>query len=96
MKTFSEGVRNISNKLSISEVELASPNLIEEATKLGLYKPEDGWFDFAKVFSKDWEDPARVESAARRFKCGGELLKSHSTDGNFFSFFSEIWKYLIL
>ena len=77
---FSEGVRNISNQLSITtKMDVMSPNLVEEATAEKLYKPEDGPFNFAKVFSEFYIDPAK--SFADRFSCGRRLLKEYSKDG---------------
>ena len=79
---FSEGVRNISNQLSITtKMDLNSPNLIEEAKLIGLYKAEDGEFNFAKVFGKDFEVPTWPESTRTRFACGKKLLKDYSEGG---------------
>ena len=77
---FSEGVRNISNQLSITtKMDVMSPNLVEEATAEKLYKPKDGPFNFAKVFSEFYIDPAK--SFSDRFSCGRRLLKEYSKDG---------------
>ena len=81
-RSFSEGVRNISNQLSITtKMDLTSSNLIADATSLGLYKADDGDFNFAKVFGKPYSDPSRVVSARSRFTCGEKLLKDYSKGG---------------
>ena len=64
-------------------MDLCSPNLIEEATALGLYNPGDGEFSFAMVFGKDWEGKDRVESASQRFTCGKKLLDNFAKDGKY-------------
>ena len=60
-------------------MDLKSPNLVEEATAAKLYKPEDGDFNFAKVFSEYYIDPALAKGG--RFGCGRRLLKDYSKDG---------------
>ena len=86
-RSFSEGVRNISNQLSITtKMDLTSSNLIAEATSLGLYKADEGDFNFAKVFGKPYSDPSRVVSARSRFACGEKLLKDYSKDGECYKF----------
>ena len=62
-------------------MDLKSPNLVEEATVAKLYKPDDGEFNFAKVFSEYYMDPALARSG--RFGGGRRLLKEYSKDGNF-------------
>ena len=62
-------------------MDLKSPNLVEEATAAKLYKPDDGEFNFAKVFSEYYMDPALARSG--RFGGGRRLLKEYSKDGNF-------------
>lgn len=48
----SEGVRNISNQLSIgTKIDAMSEGLKEYAQSKGWWQPEDGDFDFAKAFS---------------------------------------------
>ena len=47
-----DGVRNISNLLSIgTKIDAMSDGLKEYATENGWWKPDDGDFDFAKVYS---------------------------------------------
>ena len=61
-------------------MDIKSPNLIEEATKEKLYNPEDGPFNFAKVFSEYYVDPD-MSFMRDRFSCGRKLLKDYSKDG---------------
>ncbi|KAL4221953.1 Secernin-2 [Mactra antiquata] len=72
-----EGVRNISNQLTITtKYDLSSSNLIEKATELGFYKSEDGAFNFARVF-----DESSLQSQNSRFCNGRKLLKKYSENG---------------
>ncbi|KAH3720476.1 secernin-3-like [Dreissena polymorpha] len=74
-----EGVRNISNQLTITtKYDLSSPNLVEKATDLKLYKPEDGEFNFAKVFDQD-----SMSSVISRFCNGRKLMKKYAENGTF-------------
>ena len=77
---FVEGVRNISNELSIStKIDRSSPNLAQEAKKLGLYKDEMGPFNFAKVFS---ESGRCLESQMSfRYRHGLKMLRELSASG---------------
>ncbi|KAL3831582.1 hypothetical protein ACJMK2_023320 [Sinanodonta woodiana] len=78
------GVRNISNELSITEkIDLMSPNLMEKAKELGLYKESDGPFNFAKVFSEHYVDPKLSESSGSRYGRGRKMLKDLSKEGVF-------------
>ena len=89
--SFSEGVRHISNQLSITtKMDLTSQNLIEEASSLGLYKAENGEFSFAKVFGKDPEDKTIVELTRKRLSGGEKLLKEYSKDGKLNAPFSIV------
>lgn len=73
----SEGVRNISNQLTITtKFDLSSANLVEKATAAGLYKPEDGEFNFAKVFDEDG-----FRSLSSRYCAGKSLLEQFSQKG---------------
>lgn len=77
---FVEGVRNISNELSIgTKIDRSSPNLAEEAKKLGLYKDEMAPFNFAKVFS---ESGKCLESQMSfRYRHGLRMLRDLSASG---------------
>ncbi|KAL3831449.1 hypothetical protein ACJMK2_023200 [Sinanodonta woodiana] len=76
-----EGVRNISNQLSIQEkIDLMSPGLIEEAKSSGLYKDEDGPFNFSSVFQLE-NNPSTT--AVDRFEKGNALLRDLSKDAQF-------------
>ncbi|XP_052096140.1 secernin-2-like isoform X5 [Mytilus californianus] len=72
-----EGVRNISNQLTIgTKIDMMSPNLIEEAKSSGLYKESDGDFNFSLVFAKD-------TTPVNRFVNGKRLLEEYSKEGKF-------------
>lgn len=74
-----EGVRNISNQLTITtKFDLSSENLLEKATEAGLYKPSDGPFNFAKVL-----DVSSLDFRNDRFCNGSKLLKQLSSNGTF-------------
>ncbi|KAJ8313516.1 hypothetical protein KUTeg_008077 [Tegillarca granosa] len=78
-----EGVRNISNDLSIeTKIDLMSPNLIDEAKSLGLYSDDDGPFNFAKVFSECYTSSTSL-ARSDRFSCGRRLMKDLSKGGTF-------------
>ncbi|KAK3109126.1 hypothetical protein FSP39_023532 [Pinctada imbricata] len=81
-KVVKEGVRNLSNQLTIeAEYDLSSPDIVEQAKSLDLYKEEDGPFNFSRVFSeRHCEDDANSEA---RFNKGKELLEKYSSAGNF-------------
>lgn len=69
----SEGVRNISNMVTIgTKIDLMSPNLMEEARSLGYYS--DGEFSFSEVFAKDTKP-------INRFVNGKRLLEEYSKEG---------------
>jgi hypothetical protein len=69
-----EGVRNISNELSIgTKIDRSSPNLVEEAKKLKLYSDDMGPFNFAKVFSES--------QLSFRYRYGLKMLKDLSASG---------------
>ena len=71
----SEGVRNISNQLSIgTKIDMMSHNLVEEAKSLGLYSDTDGSFNFTKTFSDD-------VSLDGRYVCGRRMLQQYSKQG---------------
>jgi secernin len=75
-----EGIRNISNCLTIrSNFELSSKGIEEYAIEQGYWKESDGDFDFAQAFSTCGS--AQSEMSDPRF-CGGKrLLKEHLTKG---------------
>nr|KAG5689042.1 hypothetical protein BaRGS_006438 [Batillaria attramentaria] len=77
-----EGVRNISNELSIcTKIDRSSPNLVEEAKKLGLYSDDSGPFNFAKVFS---DSGKYLESQMSfRYRHGLKMLRELSSSGEF-------------
>ncbi|XP_052809456.1 secernin-2-like [Mya arenaria] len=74
-----EGVRNISNQLTIGKkFDLSSAGLIEAATEAGIYKPSDGEFNFARVFDDD-----SLSTLHSRYCNGKRLLKKYSENGQF-------------
>ncbi|XP_076461075.1 secernin-2-like [Babylonia areolata] len=73
-----EGVRNISNELSIgTKIDRSSANLVEEAKKRGLYKDDMGPFHFTKVFSENGSQ------TSFRYRHGLKMLKDLSSSGGF-------------
>lgn len=77
---FSEGVKNISNQLTIhSEISAEHPEVRNVAKAQGWWDGQ-GEFNFSKAFSPE-NPPARMELAKRRYKGGTELLQQH--DGKF-------------
>ncbi|XP_054719478.1 secernin-3-like [Uloborus diversus] len=74
-----DGVRNISNELSIgAKIDLQCENLEEYAKDNGLWDPSKGPLNFRKVFGLD-ED----EYGSHRYKCGKRLLTNFSKNGQF-------------
>ncbi|XP_041366483.1 secernin-3-like isoform X2 [Gigantopelta aegis] len=74
-----EGVRNISNELSIgTKFDKSSSGLIDKVTALGWYKPDQGPFNFTKVFTED--DSIQFSTRYRR---GKQMLKDFSASGQF-------------
>lgn len=72
----SEGVKNISNQLTIgAEISTEHPELRSVARAQGWWDGE-GEFNFSRVFSPE-NPPARMEMAKRRYKGGTELLVRH-------------------
>lgn len=77
---FSEGVKNISNQLTIgAEVSAEHPELRSVAQAQGWWDGE-GEFNFSRVFSPE-NPPARMELAKQRYKEGTELLQQHDGEG---------------
>lgn len=77
---FSEGVKNISNQLTIgTEVSAEHPELRSVAQAQGWWDGE-GEFNFSQVFSPE-NPPARMELAKQRYKGGTELLQQHDGEG---------------
>lgn len=75
-----EGVKNISNQLTIgTEISAEHPDLRGAAQAQGWWSGE-GEFSFSAVFSPD-NPPARMEMAKQRYKGGTALLQQH--DGTF-------------
>lgn len=73
---FPEGVKNISNQLTIgAEVTAEHPELRRAAQAQGWWDGESE-FNFSRVFSPE-NPPARMELAKQRYKGGTELLKQH-------------------
>ncbi|TNM85543.1 hypothetical protein fugu_007814 [Takifugu bimaculatus] len=71
-----EGVKNISNQLTIgSEISAEHPELRSVAQAQGWWDGE-GEFNFSQVFSPE-NPPARMELAKQRYKGGTELLHHH-------------------
>lgn len=78
----SEGVRNISNELTIgTKIDRCSPNLEEEARKLGLYTESMGPFNFSAVFSESGKVPENRMSF--RYRHGLKMLKDLSASGEY-------------
>lgn len=72
-----EGVRNISNQLTIgTKIDMMSPNLVEEAKSAGMYSESDGDFNFSVVFARD-------TTPINRFINGKRLLEEYSKEGTF-------------
>ncbi|XP_028830730.1 secernin-2 isoform X2 [Denticeps clupeoides] len=72
-----EGVKNISNQLTIeTEIALEHPELRSTAQAQGWWNGE-GEFSFSAAFSPD-NPPARMELAKQRYRGGTELLKQHN------------------
>ena len=61
-----------------------SPGLKEFAQSKGWWKPDDGDFDFAKVFSDDFEDTELVKDSplTSRLLWGRKLLEEFAKEGN--------------
>uniref|UniRef100_A0A3Q3AUW2 Secernin-2 n=1 Tax=Kryptolebias marmoratus TaxID=37003 RepID=A0A3Q3AUW2_KRYMA len=73
----SEGVKNISNQLTIgTEISAEHPELRSVARAKGWWDGQEP-FNFSQVFSPE-NPPARMELAKRRYKGGAELLHSRS------------------
>lgn len=73
---FSEGVKNISNQLTIgAEGSAEHPELRSVAQAQGWWDGE-GEFNFSQVFSPE-NPPARMELAKQRYRGGTELLQQH-------------------
>ncbi|XP_069023255.1 secernin-2 isoform X1 [Embiotoca jacksoni] len=72
----SEGVKNISNQLTIgAEISAEHPELRSVAQAQGWWDGE-GEFNFSQVFSPE-NPPARMELAKQRYKGGTQLLQQH-------------------
>lgn len=72
----SEGVKNISNQLTIgSKISAEHLNLRRVAQTQGWWSGE-GEFSFTAAFSPD-NPPARMEMAKQRYKGGTALLQQH-------------------
>lgn len=75
-----EGVKNISNQLTIgAEISAEHPELRSVAQAQGWWDGE-GEFNFSQVFSPE-NPPARMELAKQRYKGGTELLHHHDGEG---------------
>ncbi|KAF7666951.1 hypothetical protein LDENG_00083360 [Lucifuga dentata] len=71
-----EGVKNISNQLTIgTEISAEHPELRSVAQAQGWWDGE-GEFNFSQVFSPE-NPPARMELAKQRYRGGTELLQQH-------------------
>ncbi|MEQ2169274.1 Secernin-2 [Goodea atripinnis] len=72
----SEGVKNISNQLTIhTEISAEHPELRSVAKAQGWWDGL-GEFNFSRVFSPE-NPPVRMELAKKRYKGGTELLQQH-------------------
>uniref|UniRef100_A0A3Q2QBM8 Secernin-2 n=1 Tax=Fundulus heteroclitus TaxID=8078 RepID=A0A3Q2QBM8_FUNHE len=72
----SEGVKNISNQLTIqTEISAEHPELRSVAKAQGWWDGQ-GEFNFSHVFSPE-NPPARMELAKKRYNGGTELLQQH-------------------
>lgn len=72
-----EGVKNISNQLTIgTEIMAAHPELRSSAQSRGWWNGEEE-FSFTAAFSPD-NPPARMELAKQRYKGGTALLQEHN------------------
>ncbi|XP_026881803.2 secernin-2 [Electrophorus electricus] len=73
---FTEGVKNISNQLTIgTEISAEHPELREVAEAQGWWSGE-GEFSFTSAFTPD-KPPARMELAKARYEGGKALLQEH-------------------
>ncbi|RUS75212.1 hypothetical protein EGW08_017028 [Elysia chlorotica] len=81
----SDGIRNISNELSIgSKMDLTSPGLVDEAKALGLYSEDKGPFDFKAVFSAQSQTLSdSSNSTSFRYRRGKELMEKVVAAGKF-------------
>ncbi|KAJ0050820.1 hypothetical protein NL108_008151, partial [Boleophthalmus pectinirostris] len=71
-----EGVKNISNQLTIStEISVEHPELRAVAQAQGWWDGQ-GDFSFSQVFTPE-QPPARMELAKKRYRGGTELLQQH-------------------
>lgn len=71
-----EGVKNISNQLTIgTEISAEHPELRSKAQAQGWWDGE-GEFNFSQLFSP-LDPPARMELAKQRYKGGTQLLQQH-------------------
>lgn len=78
------GVRNISNELSIrTKIDAISSNCKDVAKSKGWWNPDEAEFDFAKVFSNDFDEEVLGDSPCGRYSWGKKLLKDMSENGNF-------------
>ncbi|XP_053309143.1 secernin-2 [Spea bombifrons] len=68
-----EGVRNISNQLSVSVPWKEHPQLRSHAVEQGWWDGH-GEFSFSAVYSLE-KQPERMEAAKKRYKAGKELLR---------------------
>lgn len=72
----SEGVKNISNQLTISrEISAEHPDLRSRARAQGWWDGQED-FDFSQVFAPE-DPPARMELAKQRYRGGRDLLQHH-------------------
>lgn len=89
----SEGVKNISNQLTIStEISAEHPELRSTAQAQGWWDGERE-FNFSEVFSPE-NPPARMELAKQRYKGGKELLQQHNGEAPPLHNFAErLWTF---
>ncbi|KAK6172085.1 hypothetical protein SNE40_018043 [Patella caerulea] len=85
-KKITSGTHNITSMLSIeSDFDLCSDGLQDEAEKAGLYKPDQGDFNFFKTFHSSFSGLSLSEKqqAENRLEQGKQLLQTLAKPGEF-------------
>ncbi|XP_033762357.1 secernin-3-like isoform X1 [Pecten maximus] len=76
------GIHNVSNELTITtKFDLSSPGLEEAAEEAGLYRKEDGDFNFYRVFSEESSGGSSISPGSTRYLHGKRLLKEFASKG---------------
>ncbi|KAK3587955.1 hypothetical protein CHS0354_014471 [Potamilus streckersoni] len=84
-RKFTSGIINTSSMLTIeSNADAMSSNITEHAHTAGLWKPEDGEFNFAKVFSSEYLgiSLSEAQNPSSRLKRGRQLLEKICKNGH--------------